>query len=226
VLLIAAANQVALVLLLEALTVDKVSHGASLLIATLQVWLTNIIIFGLAFWEMDRGGAVARTQQSRAELAAADFRFPQDEDADAVREVRMRSSEKSDWVPSFLDYLYVSVTNSTAFERESQDGASATRSSSFGSFGGAEPVTADRAPLLQLWDGGFMERTRDRTVKGIEMMPIYLIAGDSPQEVTTDQYISTVPMLELLKQLGPGDHLYLVDYAGWTDGSIKLILLA
>ncbi len=114
-LLIAAANQVALVLLLEALTVDKVSHGASLLIAALQVWLTNIIIFGLAFWEMDRGGAVARTQQSRAELAAADFRFPQDEDADAVREVRMRSSEKSDWVPSFLDYLYVSVTNSTAF---------------------------------------------------------------------------------------------------------------
>jgi hypothetical protein len=77
--------------------------------------VTNIIIFGLAFWEMDRGGAVARTQQSRAELAAADFRFPQDEDADAVREVRMRSSEKSDWVPSFLDYLYVSVTNSTAF---------------------------------------------------------------------------------------------------------------
>lgn len=87
-------------------------------------------------------------------------------------------------------------------------------------------MTADDAPFPRLWDGGFVERTRDRTVKGIEMMPIYLIAGDSPQDVTTDQYISTVPMLELVKQLGPRAHLYLVECGGQAAGSVKLILLA
>ena len=41
----------------------------------LQVWLTNIIVFGLAYWELDRGGPVARTQEPRAQLPPADFRF-------------------------------------------------------------------------------------------------------------------------------------------------------
>ena len=51
----------------------------------------------------------------RAELPPADFRFPQDEDHDAIDEVAARSSAKSDWAPGFVDYLYVSVTNSSAF---------------------------------------------------------------------------------------------------------------
>ena len=37
--------------------------GRALLLAALQVWLTNIIVFGLAFWELDRGGPVARTRR-------------------------------------------------------------------------------------------------------------------------------------------------------------------
>jgi hypothetical protein len=48
-------------------------------------------------------------------LPVADFRFPQDEDQDAIIEVAKRSSGKSGWVPGFVDYLYVSVTNSSAF---------------------------------------------------------------------------------------------------------------
>ena len=57
-----------------------------LLLAALQVWLSNIIVFGLAYWELDRGCPVQRAHLPRAELPPADFRFSQDEDADAVDE--------------------------------------------------------------------------------------------------------------------------------------------
>ena len=112
--IIAAANTVALVLLLRAL-VSGSGHGSSLLLGAGQVWLTNILVYALAFWQLDRGGPVQRTQAERTSLPDADFRFPQDEDHDAVTEVARRSSESSDWTPGFIDYLYVSVTNSSAF---------------------------------------------------------------------------------------------------------------
>jgi hypothetical protein len=115
VLLILSANAVMLGLLVNALTNGKASDGKELLVAALQVWLTNVIAFGLLYWELDRGGPVARTQRPRAELPVADFRFPQDEDHDASPEVAKGSSAKSDWVPVLTDYLYVSVTNSSAF---------------------------------------------------------------------------------------------------------------
>jgi hypothetical protein len=87
-----------------------------MLLAAGQVWLTNIIAFGLIFWELDRGGPVARTQiRERRDLPPADFRFSQDENDDAVDEVAVGASGRSDWVPTLMDYLYVSVTNSTAF---------------------------------------------------------------------------------------------------------------
>jgi hypothetical protein len=111
VLLIATANTVALVLLVRQLVIGRVSEGTTLLLAAGQVWTTNILVFSLAYWELDRGGSVQRTQTPRPRLPAADFRFPQDEDHDTIAEVRQRSSEKSGWVPGFLDYLYVSITN-------------------------------------------------------------------------------------------------------------------
>jgi hypothetical protein len=59
---------------------------------------------------------VARTQiRERRDLPPADFRFSQDENDDAVDEVAVSASGRSDWVPTLMDYLYVSVTNSTAF---------------------------------------------------------------------------------------------------------------
>jgi hypothetical protein len=67
------------------------------------------------YWELDRGGPVSRTQRERKDLPCADFRFPQDEDHDAILEVAKGSSAKSGWVPSLVDYLYMSVTNSSAF---------------------------------------------------------------------------------------------------------------
>jgi hypothetical protein len=115
VLVIAVANTVALVLLVRALLGYRSLPGRQLLLAAMQIWLTNVIAFGLAYWELDRGGPVARTQLPREQLPAADFLFPQDTDLGAVAEVAVHSSRASDWVPSLVDYLYVSVTNSTAF---------------------------------------------------------------------------------------------------------------
>lgn len=115
VLLIMCTNAVVLGLLVNALAGGKASDGKQLLVAALQVWLTNVIAFGLLFWELDRGGPVSRTQRAREELPAADFRFPQDEDHDASPEVAKGSVANSDWVPVLTDYLYVSVTNSSAF---------------------------------------------------------------------------------------------------------------
>ncbi len=112
---IAGSNLYALGMLIHDLVSSGVKDGDSLLLAALQVWLTNVIVFGLAYWELDRGGPVARTQTPREELPLADFRFSQDENHDAVEEVADGSSRTADWVPTLMDYLYVSTTNSTAF---------------------------------------------------------------------------------------------------------------
>ena len=113
--LIVLANLVVLGLLVQALLDGTAKNATQLLLAALQVWTTNVLAYGLLFWELDRGGPVPRTQAPRGKLQTADFRFPQDEDHDAITEVAKGSSAKHDWVPTLVDYLYVSVTNSSAF---------------------------------------------------------------------------------------------------------------
>jgi hypothetical protein len=108
-------NLLSLGLLVRALVSGDSSNGKQLLLAAFQIWLTNIIVFGMAYWEIDRGGPVRRTQVPRRDLPDADFRFSQDENHDAVDEVAVASSVKADWAPTLMDYMYVSVTNSTAF---------------------------------------------------------------------------------------------------------------
>jgi len=67
------------------------------------VWLTNVIVFALWFWEMDRGGPAAR---ALARKVHPDFLFSQMTVPDLVN---------VDWEPAFVDYLYLSFTNATAF---------------------------------------------------------------------------------------------------------------
>ncbi len=109
-----AANLVALGMLVRTLSSAQ-PGGMPLLLAGLQVWLTNVIGFGLLFWEVDRGGPVARHTLSRDRLPPADWRFSQDENRDTVAEVAATSGDRSNWRPEFVDYLYVSLTNSSAF---------------------------------------------------------------------------------------------------------------
>jgi hypothetical protein len=113
--LIATTNLIALVVLLRELAGVGNGQSGVLLLAAGQVWLTNVIVFGLAYWELDRGGPVTRTHARRRDLPRADFRFSQDENLQTVTEVKAGSSDIADWVPTFLDYLYVSLTNSSAF---------------------------------------------------------------------------------------------------------------
>jgi hypothetical protein len=77
--------------------------GQQLILTAINVYVTNIIIFGLWFWELDGGGHGSRQTKSAHER---DFLFPQ---------MSTPSLEPHNWHPTFLDYLYISVTNATAF---------------------------------------------------------------------------------------------------------------
>ena len=107
-------NLVALGMLVRTLTQPDAPPGP-LLLGAMQVWLTNVVGFALLYWELDRGGPVARRRLRRDELPPADWRFSQDEVEDNVAEVRATASAVSGWVPVFVDYLYLSLTNSSAF---------------------------------------------------------------------------------------------------------------
>jgi branched-subunit amino acid transport protein len=112
---LAVANTVALVQLITQLLQVSSDADGTLLIAAAQVWSTNVIVFALIYWEMDRGGPVIRTSSARRDLPQADIRFPQDENADNVIEVARGSSQKANWTASFIDYLYFSASNAMAF---------------------------------------------------------------------------------------------------------------
>jgi hypothetical protein len=91
-----------------ALVVDLLTgHGSDAPTTLLRdgavVYLTNVLVFGLWYWELDRGGPVARAHGLRQQ---PDFLFPQMQATDLVG---------PDWEPRFLDYLYLSFTNVTAF---------------------------------------------------------------------------------------------------------------
>jgi hypothetical protein len=91
------------------------TSGNRLLVAAMQTWLTNVIGFALLYWELDRGGPVARRREDRSDIPPADWRFSQDENDGAVVEVKRTSSKSADWIPIFVDYAYLSLTNSSAF---------------------------------------------------------------------------------------------------------------
>lgn len=67
------------------------------------IWATNVIVFGLWYWELDRGGPRAR---ANAERRHPDFLFP---------EMTNPGVADADWEPYVVDYLYVAFTNATAF---------------------------------------------------------------------------------------------------------------
>jgi len=82
------------------------SDATSLLGTGGAIWLTNIIVFALWYWEWDRGGPVARALATRP---CPDFLFPQMQLSDRTDIV------PADWEPAFGDYLYLAFTNATAF---------------------------------------------------------------------------------------------------------------
>lgn len=81
----------------------SVANGRDLVFAALNIYLTNIIIIGLWYWEMDGGGPGRRREIKKHEH---DFLFPQNQN---------ESYMHPKWQPTFIDYLYVSSTNAMAF---------------------------------------------------------------------------------------------------------------
>ena len=88
-------------LLLWGLATADLTAG-QLLLNALAVWSTNLIVFGLLFWELDGGGPLQRVARGSR---GADFQFPQDVSPDRA---------STAWRPRLLDYMYVSLTNSVA----------------------------------------------------------------------------------------------------------------
>lgn len=101
--LISAANIYSLQkVLVDLLTGGRISNGQELILASINIFLTNIIIFGLWYWEMDGGGPGLRRGRPHHQR---DFQFPQMRDNDVYQ----------GWHPTFIDYLYVSYTNAATF---------------------------------------------------------------------------------------------------------------
>jgi uncharacterized membrane protein len=101
--LVSAANVLSLSLLTHFLLRHSHPSGHELVVAGMVIWLTNFMIFGLWYWEIDRGGPGRRAAGNDG---PPDFLFPQMTD-DQI--------EPREWRPKFIDYLYVSLTNATAF---------------------------------------------------------------------------------------------------------------
>ena len=98
------ANFSSLVLLMRhLLRSGDMVDGRTLIFSAVGVWATGIVAFGLLYWEFDRGGPIKRCHPDHD---APDFLFPQMENP---------TSAVGRWTPRYVDYLSVSLTNSTAF---------------------------------------------------------------------------------------------------------------
>lgn len=102
---VSAANAYALVMLVHFLLRGGKVSGHALIGSGVVLWVTNVLLFGVWFWQLDGGGPLARTLKRKPH---PDFLFPQMTD-DA------RSFVPRGWEPTLLDYLYTSFTNATAF---------------------------------------------------------------------------------------------------------------
>ena len=98
-------NAGSLVLLVHRLVYGHFADGAMLLGSAAAVWLTNTVVFGLLYWELDRGGPLGRVG-ARGAPTHPDLLFPQD---------TTPSLAPAGWRPAYVDYLFVSLTASTAF---------------------------------------------------------------------------------------------------------------
>lgn len=102
--IISVANIFSLGLVVHSLLTNSLVSGHDLIVSGVAIYITNIIVFGLWYWELD-----SSSTQDNNEVEPADFLFPQATiKHHGIPGVNM-------WQPTFLDYLYVSVTNATAF---------------------------------------------------------------------------------------------------------------
>ena len=97
------ANVISLGLLVDSLLNGSTASGKDLVLAAINIWLTNVLVFALWYWELDRGGP---DERSSPRHRRPDFLFPQMVTPDCADDA---------WTPGFLDYVYLAFTNATAF---------------------------------------------------------------------------------------------------------------
>lgn len=96
------ANMLSLGFVLKDLIITHASFsGTELLISAIAIFLTNIIVYALWYWEIDSPG-LSSAKWSKHDK---DFQFTQQD----------LKSDFKDWHPQFIDYMYVSVTNAINF---------------------------------------------------------------------------------------------------------------
>ncbi len=101
--LVAASNLVNLSLLVHHLLhAGPRLQGYDLLLAGVEIWITNVLLCTVLFWELDRGGPMARRAET---LKEPDFLFVQ------MTDPKLGGLE---WRATYVDYLYTSFTNATA----------------------------------------------------------------------------------------------------------------
>lgn len=88
-------------LLLISLPQRQSGQSISLVRDAVILWISNILVFGLWYWELDGGGPLKRHQ---ANHKAIDFMFPQQVDGDT-----------NGWAPHFIDYVFLAFNTATAF---------------------------------------------------------------------------------------------------------------
>lgn len=100
--LVSLVNSISLVLLCHYLLRGGRAGGHALILAGMVLWVTNVLLFGLWYWELDGGGPLDRVR----EASLPDFLFPQMTDPRWAPD---------GWRPTLVDYMYVSFTNASAF---------------------------------------------------------------------------------------------------------------
>lgn len=90
------------------LTHEIINHsneldGLQLLTSSIAVWVDNVLMFSLLYWQVDRGGPEGRLKPT---TPRRDWAFPQDDIA---------AAELAHWHPTFVDYLFLAYTTATAF---------------------------------------------------------------------------------------------------------------
>jgi uncharacterized membrane protein len=101
--LVSAVNLFSLIELVRHLLHGGKAGGRPLIGAGIVLWVTNVLLFGLWYWQLDRGGPIERASNPQR---TPDFMFPQMDKPELA---------PPDWMPGVIDYLYVSFTNATAF---------------------------------------------------------------------------------------------------------------
>jgi uncharacterized membrane protein len=100
--IISVANARSLMLVLRALVGGATPNGRTLLLDALNIWATNVVVFSLWYWALDRGGP---SLDNTDHQGRPEFIFPQ----------TLGDTAAVDSKPGFVDYLFLSFCTSTAF---------------------------------------------------------------------------------------------------------------